>query len=249
MKELAMKNQTSLIIGANSEIAKALALLLVDDINTNLVVITRNVDFYQQDHFAECKVIKVDDYQESTINATIKKIQQEKLPDIKKVFICHGLLHSETLQPEKRLSAFSSDSFIAILTANTITPMLWLKNLMPIVAGKEECKIVVFSARVGSISDNEIGGWYSYRASKAGINMLLKTAAVELSRTAKNIKLISFHPGTTDTPLSKPFQKNVPEHKLFSSDFVASQLLQIVANTQVDGQASFLDWEGKQIPW
>jgi len=244
-----MKNQTSLIIGANSEIAKALALLLVDDINTHLVVITRNVDFYQQDNFAESKVIKVDDYQESTINAAIEKLQQDNLPEIKKVFICHGLLHSKTLQPEKRLSAFSSDSFIEVLTANTITPMLWLKNLMPIIAGKEECKIVVFSARVGSISDNEIGGWYSYRASKAGINMLLKTAAVELSRTAKNIKLISFHPGTTDTPLSKPFQKNVPEHKLFSSNFVASQLLQIVANTQVDGQASFLDWEGKQIPW
>jgi NAD(P)-dependent dehydrogenase (short-subunit alcohol dehydrogenase family) len=244
-----MKNQTSLIIGANSEIAKALALFLVDDINTHLIVISRNVDFYRQDNFAQSKVIKVDDYQESTIKAAIEKLQQDNLPEIKKVFICHGLLHSKTLQPEKRLSAFSSDSFIEVLTANTITPMLWLKNLMPIVSGKEECKIVVFSARVGSISDNEIGGWYSYRASKAGINMLLKTAAVELSRTAKNIKLISFHPGTTDTPLSKPFQKNVPEHKLFSSDFVASQLLQIVANAQVDGQASFLDWEGKQIPW
>jgi NAD(P)-dependent dehydrogenase (short-subunit alcohol dehydrogenase family) len=244
-----MKNQTSLIIGANSEIAKALALFLVDDINTHLIVISRNVDFYRQDNFAQSKVIKVDDYQESTIKAAIEKLQQDNLPEIKKVFICQGLLHSKTLQPEKRLSAFSSDSFIEVLTANTIIPMLWLKNLMPIVSGKEECKIVVFSARVGSISDNEIGGWYSYRASKAGINMLLKTAAVELSRTAKNIKLISFHPGTTDTPLSKPFQKNVPEHKLFSSDFVASQLLQIVANAQVDGQASFLDWEGKQIPW
>ena len=101
-----MKNQTSLIIGANSEIAKALALLLVDDINTHLVVITRNVDFYQQDNFAESKVIKVDDYQESTINAAIEKLQQDNLPEIKKVFICHGLLHSKTLQPEKRLSAF-----------------------------------------------------------------------------------------------------------------------------------------------
>ena len=244
-----MKNQTSLIIGANSEIAKALALSLIHETNTQLVVVSRDTTFYQQANFAGCNIINVDDYQESTINSAVQSIQQSDFPTINRVFICHGLLHSETLMPEKRLSAFSADSFMEILTANTITPMLWLKNLVPLVTGKHDCKMVVFSARVGSISDNKIGGWYSYRASKAAINMLLKTAAVELSRTAKNIKLISFHPGTTDTPLSKPFQKNVPENKLFTSEFVASQLLQIVEDNQVDGEASFLDWNGKTIPW
>ena len=136
-----------------------------------------------------------------------------------------------------------------VIEANTVTPMLWLKNLLPIMTGKEPCKVVVFTARVGSISDNKLGGWYSYRTSKAAINMLLKSAAVECSRTAKNIKIISFHPGTTDTPLSKPFQKNVPEHKLFTSEFVANQLINIVKDSDIDGQASFLDWQGKDIPW
>lgn len=127
--------------------------------------------------------------------------------------------------------------------------MLWLKSLVPLLSGKQACKIVVFSARVGSISDNKLGGWYSYRASKAAINMLLKSAAVELARSVKNIKLISFHPGTTDSPLSKPFHKNVPANKLFKSEFVAQQLIDIVQNTAIDGQASFVDWQGKSTPW
>lgn len=127
--------------------------------------------------------------------------------------------------------------------------MLWLKHLTPLLNGKNMCKITFFSARVGSISENKLGGWYSYRASKAGLNMLLKSAAVELSRRAKNIKLISFHPGTTNTPLSKPFQKNVPQGKLFTSQFVAEQLLGIVDNSEVDGEVSYLDWKGELIGW
>ena len=79
--------------------------------------------------------------------------------------------------------------------------------------------------------------------------MMLKTASIELARRAKNIKVISFHPGTTDTPLSKPFQKNVPASKLFTSEFVAKQLLKIVKETEIDNTASYLDWQGKTIDW
>ena len=127
--------------------------------------------------------------------------------------------------------------------------MLWIQQLTPLLTGNSACKVVVFSARVGSISDNRLGGWYTYRASKAALNMMLKTAAIELARRAKNIKIIAFHPGTTDTPLSKPFQNNVPADKLFTSEFVAKQLLTIVDNTDIDGKASYLDWQGKAINW
>jgi NAD(P)-dependent dehydrogenase (short-subunit alcohol dehydrogenase family) len=168
---------------------------------------------------------------------------------VSRVFICHGILHSNDFQPEKRLEDFSAKAFTEVITANTVTPMLWLKHLTPFISGKYICKIVIFTARVGSISDNKLGGWYSYRASKAAMNMLIKSAAVELARRAKGIKLISFHPGTTDTPLSKPFQKNVPEDKLFTAEFVAKQLLIIVEKTPINGEASFLDWQGKNIPW
>ena len=244
-----MTNQTTLIIGANSAIAKALALQVIKESDTKLIVVTRDICFYQHEQFNNSKVISIKDYQESSISTVVQEISKDKTTSINQVFICHGLLHNNNINPEKRLQEFSAESFTEILTANTITPVLWLKNLVPILKGKQPCKVVVFSARVGSISDNKIGGWYSYRASKAAVNMLLKSAAVELSRTAKNIKLISFHPGTTDTPLSKPFQKNVPESKLFTSEFVAKQLLQIVSENEVDGEASFLDWQGKTIPW
>jgi NAD(P)-dependent dehydrogenase (short-subunit alcohol dehydrogenase family) len=127
--------------------------------------------------------------------------------------------------------------------------MLWIKFLTPYLSSKAPCKLVVFSARVGSISDNNLGGWYSYRASKAALNMMLKTAAIELARRAKNIKIIAFHPGTTDTPLSRPFQKNVPDEKLFTCNFVATQLLNIIENIEIDGKASYLDWQGKAIQW
>jgi hypothetical protein len=79
--------------------------------------------------------------------------------------------------------------------------------------------------------------------------MLLKTASIELARRAKKVKLISFHPGTTDTPLSKPFQKNVPNGKLFTPDFVAEQLLGVVDKTEVDGELTYVDWQGKRIDW
>ena len=155
----------------------------------------------------------------------------------------------KTLQPEKRLEDFCSASFQQVMSVNALLPMIWIQKLTPVLAGKTPCKITVFSARVGSISDNRLGGWYSYRASKAALNMMLKTAAVELGRRAKNIKLIAFHPGTTDTPLSKPFQKNVPANKLFTSEFVASQLLHIVEYSELDSQLSYLDWQGKTITW
>jgi NAD(P)-dependent dehydrogenase (short-subunit alcohol dehydrogenase family) len=135
------------------------------------------------------------------------------------------------------------------MNANALTPMLWIKKLISILSGKSPCKIVVFSARVGSISDNRLGGWYSYRASKSALNMMLKTTSIELARRDKNIKLVAFHPGTTDTPLSKPFQRNVPANKLFTCEFVAKQLLSIIVEIPFDQQVSYLDWQGKKINW
>jgi NAD(P)-dependent dehydrogenase (short-subunit alcohol dehydrogenase family) len=244
-----MDKKTTLIIGANSDIAKALALKVIDNTKSTLIIVSRDTRFYQQALFSQATVIHVDNYHEQSIMSAIYEIRKTDVTCISRVFICHGVLHGDDFQPEKKIEDFTPDVFTQILTANTITPMLWLKHLTPILTGKPNCKITIFTARVGSISDNKLGGWYSYRASKAAMNMLIKSASVELARRAKNIKLISFHPGTTDTPLSKPFQKNVPEGKLFTSEFVAQQLLKIVEDAIVDGEASFLDWQGKSIPW
>lgn len=244
-----MKGQTTLIIGANSEIAKSLAKEIINTADTQLIVVSRDIDLYLQSMFSQIKAIKVDDYQEETISKVTSQIETVADSPITKVFICHGVLHIDGNLPEKRLEDFTPEIFLDILTANTITPMLWIKHLTPMLSGHIPCKVTIFSARVGSITDNKLGGWYSYRTSKAALNMLIKSASIELARRAKNIKLISFHPGTTDTPLSKPFQDNVPAGKLFTSGFVAQQLLTIVHKMPVDGKASFIDWQGETIEW
>lgn len=249
IKELFMENKTTLIIGANSDIAKSIASRAIGDKYSQLVVVSRNTDFYQQAKFVNTKVISIEHYDDATVKQAVETIKEAIVAPITRIFICHGVLHNDTCHPEKRMEDFSVESFQSIMMANTITPMLWLKYLTSFISGKSPCKVVIFNARVGSISENELGGWYSYRTSKAAMNMLIKTAAIELARRAKNVKLISFHPGTTDTPLSKPFQKNVPKGKLFIPDFVAKQLLAIVEESLIDGEASYLDWQGKSIGW
>jgi NAD(P)-dependent dehydrogenase (short-subunit alcohol dehydrogenase family) len=248
-----MINQLTLIIGANSDIGKAIAAEIQLIENTGLILISREVtnetEMPKEKDLTKIKKITVKDYQPQSIDIAIKALAAHSELPITQVFVCNGILHSDSFQPEKRLEDFDALAFNQVIMANTLTPMLWVQKLTPILTGESSCKFVVFSARVGSISDNNLGGWYSYRASKAALNMMLKTAAIELARRAKNIKIISFHPGTTDTPLSKPFQKNVPANKLFTSEFVAKQLLEIVKITQVDYTASYLDWQGKTIDW
>lgn len=248
-----MITQQTLIIGANSDIGKAIAAQIQQLENTGLILVSRsfNTENLLTDDVITPNVnkITVNDYRPESIDKVINTLVAYDHAPITQVFICNGILHNENIQPEKRLEDFDAGAFQQIITTNTLTPMLWIQKLTPILTGNFPCKFVVFSARVGSISDNHLGGWYSYRASKAALNMMIKTASIELARRAKNIKLIAFHPGTTDTPLSKPFQKNVPSSKLFSSEFVAKNLLAIVDNTPLDQTASFLDWQGKMINW
>jgi NAD(P)-dependent dehydrogenase (short-subunit alcohol dehydrogenase family) len=165
------------------------------------------------------------------------------------VFICTGVLHNDHIKPEKRIEDIDAGQMAELLHINSILPALWLQALLPVLKSSPRCVLTVFSARVGSISDNHKGGWYSYRASKAALNMIVKTAAVEYARRAPGIKLLAFHPGTVDTLLSRPFQKNVAADKLFTPEFVAKQLLTICAALPLDAEASYLDWAGEPITW
>ncbi|MDB4261175.1 SDR family NAD(P)-dependent oxidoreductase, partial [Porticoccaceae bacterium] len=116
--------------------------------------------------------------------------------------ICHGILHSDTLWPEKRLEDINAESLQTVFQANTVVPVLWLKLLHRLLKSKQRCVVAALSARVGSIGDNQLGGWYAYRSSKAALNMMLRTLSIEYGRRVKNVKIISFHPGTTDEAFS-----------------------------------------------
>ncbi|MCW4629102.1 MULTISPECIES: SDR family NAD(P)-dependent oxidoreductase [Marinomonas] len=188
------------------------------------------------------------DYSESSINQICKRLALHA-GKITKVLICNGMLHDESIMPERKLEEISASQLEAVFHVNTIIPMLWLSKLLPILQGEQPTQVALFSARIGSISDNKTGGWYSYRASKAALNMLIQTSSVEYARRAKNVKLIAFHPGTTDTPLSKPFQRSVPQDKLFTAEFVATQLLSIMEGITMDNKAAYLDWNNQTIEW
>ena len=188
------------------------------------------------------------DYDEASMVGVTEQLKSHA-GQFGRVCICHGLLHSDTIWPEKRLEDINAGNLHEIFQSNTVVPALWLKLLFNLLKGKQPCVVATLSARVGSIGDNRMGGWHSYRASKAALNMVLKNMAIEYGRRAKNVKLIAFHPGTTDTSLSKPFQASVPRDKLFTPAFVATQLAGVMNTADVDGQLTYLDWNSELIVW
>ncbi|WP_337073182.1 SDR family NAD(P)-dependent oxidoreductase [Aeromonas veronii] len=187
------------------------------------------------------------DYSDEQMATAVARIA-ELAPRPHRVVICNGILHQGEIQPEKRLEAINLDAMTRLYQTNALLPLRWISQLLPLF-GREPCTLAVLSARVGSIGDNRAGGWYGYRASKAALNMLLKCAAIELARRAPGVKLLAFHPGTTDTPLSRPFHANVPPGNVQSPELVADHLINLMNQLQPDGELSFLDWQGKPIEW
>jgi NAD(P)-dependent dehydrogenase (short-subunit alcohol dehydrogenase family) len=235
----------ALVIGAGSGIAQALIKRLAEQEGRRVIAFSRDVaGLWQHEHVT----YHDNDYSVAAVEQAVAGLQQYT-GHIGRVFLCNGILHGDGFMPEKTLRHFDPAVFQQVINANTLTPVLWLSRLLPVLKGGQQCKVTAFSARIGSITDNRLGGWYSYRASKAALNMLLKTSAIELARTHKNIKLLAFHPGTTDTPLSKPFQSGLPEGQLLTAEYVAQHLCELLDNLEVDGTLSYLDWESQPIEW
>lgn len=241
--------RVAVVIGASSKIATALIEKYVKAKSfTKIFAVTRRAadltfsDLGQTVQCVQC------DYSDDSVRELCEQLRSYK-GLISQVFICNGILHDSYVSPEKRVDDVTPENLHRVFEVNAVIPMLWVKHLRPILAGKQSCVVTAFSARIGSIEDNRRGGWYSYRASKAALNMLLKTASIEYSRVAKGVRFLVFHPGTTDTPLSKPFQKFVSKDKLFSPEFVADQLINLVALEANAKPIQFLDWDGKPIPW
>lgn len=165
------------------------------------------------------------------------------------VIYCVGILHDRDLQPEKSLKQISSDQLLNYFQINSIGAILIAKHILPLLRHSEKSIFAAISAKVGSIEDNFLGGWYGYRASKAALNMLIKTTSIEYSRRTPKTIVVALHPGTTDTKLSKPFQKNVPPGKLFSAEKTVNQLVQIINNLQIRDSGKFFSWDGTTLPW
>ncbi len=186
----------------------------------------------------------MDGSDETSVEALSKNI-----PKLDWLINCAGILHTPGKGPEKSVSLLQADFFLHNIMNNTLPTLLLARYFTPILKGSPSPKFAVVSAKVGSISDNRLGGWYSYRMSKAALNMFIKTLSIEWQRAVKKGIVLALHPGTTDTALSEPFQSNVQLGKLFSPKKVASALIELIDSATPDDSGKFIDYNGVELPW
>ena len=160
-----------------------------------------------------------------------------------------GILHTPSAGPEKTIRQFNPDFFLENMRINAMPSLLLAKHLHGKFTHGRPSVFATVSAKVGSIEDNRLGGWYSYRASKAALNMCLKTLAIEWARTLPNVAVAALHPGTTDTALSKPFQRHVPPTQLFSPTQTVNYLLEVLDGLVPAHSGRFLAFDGEVLPW
>ena len=164
---------------------------------------------------------------------------------------CAGILHDEGagIRPEKRLEQLRPEALRRAFEVNAFGPLLVARHFLPLLRHEERSVLANLSARVGSIGDDRLGGWYAYRGSKAAQNLFTRNLAIELQRRAPHCICVALHPGTVDTDLSRPFQRSVPPGKLFPAPLAAAQLLAVIDSLAPEQTGSFLAWDGSPIPW
>jgi NAD(P)-dependent dehydrogenase (short-subunit alcohol dehydrogenase family) len=165
------------------------------------------------------------------------------------IILAAGFLHDEETLPEKSLRDIDINNFEKVFARNTFGPALVAKHFLPLILKERKSVFAALSARVGSIGDNHLGGWYAYRASKAALNMLLRCCAIETARRYKHAAIIGLHPGTVDTGLSKPFQGNVKPEKLFTPRQSAAYLLNVINTVTPEDSGAVFAWDGQRIEY
>lgn len=166
------------------------------------------------------------------------------------VIVASGLLHDgDDLLPEKTWRSLDSDALRRAFAVNATGPALVAKHFLPLLVRDRKSAFAALSARVGSIEDNRLGGWYAYRASKAALNMLIRSLAIELARRSDLALCVGLHPGTVDTPLSRPFQTAVPAGGLFSPADAAIRLLGVLDGLTSEDSGGLFAWDGRRIPF
>ena len=160
-----------------------------------------------------------------------------------------GLLHHADLQPEKNLSSISAANLQQVFAVNAFGPILMAQALLPMMRHGDAAVFASLSARVGSIGDNRLGGWYAYRAAKSAQNQFMKTLAIECRRTHPRLSVQLLHPGTVDSGLSRPFQRGVPPQKLFTPTYAASRLLAVLSGATAENSGRFIGWDDQEIIW
>lgn len=237
---MAMRFQRVVVVGASGGIGGALAILLADHGAVVHALSRREV---ATDARLVTGIIDIEN--EASIANAASALRTKGPLDL--VMVATGLLHAQGIAPEKSYRQLSSASFERYFAVNATGPALVAKHFLPLLCKDRPSVFAVLSARIGSIGDNRLGGWCGYRASKAALNMIVKTLAVELARTHPNAACVALHPGTVATELSQPFQRGVPADKLFSPDIAAEHLLDVIANLTAAQHGVVLAWDSIEI--
>lgn len=232
----------ALVIGASGAIGGALVDALAADPNVTSVLAGARTP--RRHPHAKVHPRHVDILYETSIVAALAGVGEIDL-----AIVATGFLHdSGGLGPEKTWRALDTDMLQRCFAVNAIGPALVAKHVLPMLPRQGKSVFAALSARVGSISDNRLGGWYGYRASKAALNQLIRTLAIELARQRKDAVCVALHPGTVDSALSRPFQGGVSENKLFAPAFAAERLLSVIDEIDASASGQLLAWDGQAIP-
>lgn len=239
---------TALIVGASQGIGLEFARQVLERVDRVYATYrSPDCELFNLEH-PKLVRLPLDITDEMQIEQAIAKIKSEA-PALHYVINCVGVLHDGTMQPEKSLRHLNADQLTKYFQINSIGAALLGKHVQPLLKHRDRAILATISAKVGSITDNQIGGWYGYRASKAALNMLMRTTAIEYKRTCPNAIVVTLHPGTTDTRLSKPFQRNVPPEKLFSTERTVRQLLDVLDKLEASNSGEFFSWDGSKLPF
>ena len=232
-----MTNLNVAIFGCSGAIGKALCIEYINKPNIdNIIAYSRSGEEFENNLI---KSIKVDYCNEQSLAEAASSLRIKL--DI--ITVAIGALDN----PEKSIRDLSAEKFLDMFNANTIPTALIAKYFLPCLYRDRITKFASISARVGSIQDNELGGWYSYRASKSALNMILKGLSIEQQRSNHDSIIFGLHPGTVDSKLSRPFQKKNKEY--FSPEFSANKLVNVIDTKTVDDNGKIFAWDNKIIPY
>lgn len=230
------------IIGSSGAIGNAFVEHYIKDSSVeNIFTFSRNAT----DHVSEkVSSFEIDVESQDSIE---KAAGQVKEHIIDRIIIASGILHTESFGPEKSIKDLNYETFAKVYSINTIGPALIGRYFIPLMNKNEKSVIAFLSARVGSISDNNLGGWYSYRSSKTALNQIVKNFSIELKRINKNAIALALQPGTVESKFSEPFKKNVSKGKLFTPDYSVELLSQVIEGSSANESGSLLSYDGKII--
>ncbi|MTI08991.1 SDR family NAD(P)-dependent oxidoreductase [Curvivirga aplysinae] len=235
--------QNIVVFGGGGAIGNALSGVIRKQYPDVLLHIVSSKEIKDQHPLSEYYLI---DYNEE---GDLKRISEQiaSFGSIDLLIVASGILHGADFKPEKSLRDLDIANFQKLFLVNSIFPAMVAKYCVPLLSKDERSVFAILSARVGSISDNQLGGWYAYRASKAALNMIIKTTSIEVARNRKQAIVVGLHPGTVQSELSMPFTTNVTKDQLFTPDFAAGKLLDVIASLDVDDSGKCFAWDGQEI--